>query len=92
MSLVVLERTGENEDIIYVDEAEVESPQNVVHEALKRLGGVAQAEGHEKGNSNRPKGVVMAVFLMSSGCTGIWLYALTRSILEKKQQPERCRE
>jgi hypothetical protein len=47
MSLVVLERMGENEDIIYVGEAEVESPQKFVHEALKRLGGVAQAEGHE---------------------------------------------
>jgi hypothetical protein len=34
-------------DIIYVGEAEVESPQNVVHEALKRLGGVAQYEGYE---------------------------------------------
>jgi hypothetical protein len=31
----------------------------------------------------------MGVFGMSPGCTGIWLYALTRSILEKKQQSER---
>jgi hypothetical protein len=30
-----------------VGEAEVDCLQNVVHEALKRLGGVAQAEGHE---------------------------------------------
>jgi hypothetical protein len=44
MSLVVLELSGENEDIIYLGEAEVESPQNVVHKALKRLGGVVQAE------------------------------------------------
>jgi hypothetical protein len=28
-------------------ETEIESPQNLVDEALKRLGGVAQAEGHE---------------------------------------------
>jgi hypothetical protein len=41
-----------------------------------------------KGNSNRPKGVVMAIFWMSLGWTGIWLYARTESILEKKQQPE----
>jgi hypothetical protein len=41
-----------------------------------------------KGNSNRPKGVVMAVFLISLGWTGSWLYALIRSILEKMQEPE----
>jgi hypothetical protein len=40
-----------------------------------------------KGNSNRPNGVVMAVFYISSGWTGIYLYALTRSVLEKKEQP-----
>jgi hypothetical protein len=44
---VLLERTGENEYVVQVDEAEVESSQNVVHEALRCLGGVAQAEGHE---------------------------------------------
>jgi hypothetical protein len=32
---------------IQVREAEVESPQNIVHEALECLGGVSQAEGHE---------------------------------------------
>jgi hypothetical protein len=47
MSLVDLESLGENEDIILVGEAEVDSLQNVVHGALKRLGGVAQAEEHE---------------------------------------------
>jgi hypothetical protein len=36
-----------------------------------------------KGNSNRPKGVVMVVFCMSPRWTGIWLYALTRSILRR---------
>jgi hypothetical protein len=38
----------EDEDIIQVGEAEVESSLNVVHESLERLGGVAQAEGHER--------------------------------------------
>jgi hypothetical protein len=30
-----------------VGETEAESPQNIVHKALARLGGVSQAEGHE---------------------------------------------
>jgi hypothetical protein len=32
---------------VQVRETEVESPQNVVYEALELLGGVAQTEGHE---------------------------------------------
>ena len=34
-------------------------------------------------NPNSPKGVVTAVLGMSSGETGIWWYAQTRSSLEK---------
>jgi hypothetical protein len=34
---------------VQVGKTEVESQQNVVHEALKHLGGVAQTEGHEVG-------------------------------------------
>jgi hypothetical protein len=33
--------------------------------------------------SNRPKGVMMAVFCMYLGLTGIWWYPFLRSILEK---------
>jgi hypothetical protein len=44
--LVLLEGPGEDEDVIQVCKAEVESPQHLVHEALERLGGVTQAEGH----------------------------------------------
>jgi hypothetical protein len=44
--LVLLKRPGEDENI-QVGGTEVESSQNV-HEALERLGGVAQAEGHER--------------------------------------------
>jgi hypothetical protein len=47
MLLVLLEGPGKDEDVLQVGETEVESPQNVVHEALERLGGAAQAEGHE---------------------------------------------
>jgi hypothetical protein len=46
MSFVLLQRPGKNEDV-QVGEIEVESLQNVVHGVLERLGGVAQAEGHE---------------------------------------------
>jgi hypothetical protein len=42
-----LERPVEDEDIVQVGEAEVKSSQNVVHEALKCLCGIAQAKGHE---------------------------------------------
>ena len=38
-------------------------------------------------NSQRPKGVAIAVLGMSSSAIGIWWYALTRSILEKMVQP-----
>jgi hypothetical protein len=41
-----------------------------------------------KGNSNKPKGEVMAVFCISPRWTGICLHALTRSIFEKNKQPE----
>jgi hypothetical protein len=63
---VLFRRPGEHEDVIHVGETEVEISQNVVHEALERMGGVSQAESMY-GNSNRPKGVIMAVFGMSSG-------------------------
>jgi hypothetical protein len=76
--LVLLQRPGEDEDV-QVGQAEVESSQNVVHKALKRLGGVVQAEEHE-GELEKPNGVVMAVFCISSGWMGISLYAFTRSI------------
>ena len=41
------------------------------------------------GNSNNTNGVVIAVFLMSSGATGIWLYARTRSMVEKILLPRK---
>jgi hypothetical protein len=47
MLLVLLGGSGENEDVVQVLEAEVESPQHLVYKPLERLSGVAQAEGHE---------------------------------------------
>jgi hypothetical protein len=47
MLLVLLGGSGENEDVVKVREAEVESPQHLVHGSLERLSGIAQAEGHE---------------------------------------------
>ena len=38
-------------------------------------------------NSKRPNGVMIAVFLMSSGAMGIWWYPRTRSITEKIVAP-----
>jgi hypothetical protein len=60
-------RPGEDQDVVQIGETKVEFPQNVVHETLERLFGVAQA----KGNSNRPNEVVIAVFCISSRCTEI---------------------
>jgi hypothetical protein len=46
-SLVLLRRAGVHEDGVDVGEAEVEPPQNFVHESLESLRSVAQAEWHE---------------------------------------------
>ena len=39
---------GVHENIVKVRKAEVEVPQDVVHEALECLGGVAEAKRHER--------------------------------------------
>jgi GTP cyclohydrolase III len=48
MLRVVFDTLRENEDVIQVSEAEVEIPQDVVHEALKCLSAVASAQRHER--------------------------------------------
>jgi hypothetical protein len=68
---VFFEWPEEDKDVVQVDETEIESQQNIVHEALKRLGGIGKPKDI-KGNSNRPNVVVMAVFCISSGWGGIW--------------------
>jgi hypothetical protein len=45
---VLLGGSGENEDVVQVGEAEVESPQHLVHESVECLGGVMKVEGHER--------------------------------------------
>ena len=40
-------------------------------------------------NSNKPKGVMMAVFFTWSGWTGIWWYPFFRSSLLKTVAPAR---
>jgi hypothetical protein len=57
-------------NVLQVGEEQVEPSQNVVHEALERLGGVAQAERHEE-ELKRQDGVVMAVFCISLGWSAI---------------------
>jgi hypothetical protein len=68
--LVLLRCAGVHQDVVNGGEAEVEPPQNIVHESLEILRGVAQ-QNDMNGNSNSPNGVEMAVFCTSSGCTGI---------------------
>jgi hypothetical protein len=72
----------ECKDVAQVGETEVESPRM---SSMKRwkVWAAFRRQKDMKGNSKRPKGVVIAVFCISAGWTGIWLYALTRSILEK---------
>jgi hypothetical protein len=73
-----------------VGEAEVQSPQNVVHEVLKRLRGVAQAEEHE-GEHEDAKGSGDGGFLYIAGMRGnlvvcplqtdLWEEATTRELM-----------
>jgi hypothetical protein len=44
---VFFECQGDDKEVVQVDEIQGASPQNVVYEAMKCLGGFAQAEGHE---------------------------------------------
>jgi hypothetical protein len=71
MLLVLLEGPGENEDVIQICEAEVESPQHLVHETLERLNGVAQP-GYE-GKLEKAEGSDEGGLRDIAGCTGIWL-------------------
>lgn len=62
-----------NEDIVKIDEDAFYPPGDGVHHALEGLGQRAFSQ-RPKGilwNSNRLKGVVMALFGMSPGATGI---------------------
>lgn len=52
---------------------------NPANEELKAL----RRPNFMNGNLYKPKGIVMAVLQISSSATGIWLKALTRSMVEK---------
>ena len=88
MLVVLLGVSAKDNDVVYICKTEIQVFQNLVHETLEGLGGVSQTKGHI-GKFESPKGVVIPVFWMSSRWTGIWWYALTRSILEKVVQPDR---
>jgi hypothetical protein len=78
-----------NEDSVQVGETEL-SPHSML--SLKRwnVWVVLRRPKDMKGNSNRLNGVVMVVFCISSGWTGILLYAVIKSILEKTEQLKSC--
>ena len=60
--------------------------QDLVYKTLESLTGVPESKGILR-NSNRPKGVVIAVLGISSDATGIWWYARMRSSLENMVAP-----
>ncbi len=75
-----------DEDVVDIGTAEVETTQNTIDEALEGLEAFRKPNGILR-NSNEPNGVVIAAFVMSSGATGSWWYARTRSIVEKTVLP-----
>ena len=71
MSVMFLGGTAEDKTVVDICETEILIFKDPVHETLKGLSGVFRPKDI-KGNSKRPKGVVIAVSWMSSGWTGIW--------------------
>ena len=71
-----------NEDIIEVNKTVREVAKNTIHEMLQGLCRVAETKSHPR-NSNRLKGVMMAVLGMCLGSMGTWRYPLVRSSLLK---------
>ncbi len=59
----------ENEEIVKVDEKEGKGTEKGVHETLESLGGVFETKWHEI-KLEKTKGVIIAVFGMSSFCIG----------------------
>ena len=62
---------AEGKDVVQTVEKEVWVFQDVVHAALKGLGGVPQAKGHKRKFETAKMGGI-AFFWMSSRWTGIW--------------------
>jgi hypothetical protein len=68
---------AEDKDIIQIGETEVQDFQDLIMKRCK-VWVVFPRPKDMEGNSQRPKGVVIAVCFMSSGWVGIWWYAVTR--------------
>ena len=70
MLLVLLRTRAGHEDVVNVGVREGETTKYLVNKALEGLRSVAKAEWHFK-KFESPKGVVIAVFGISAGLTGI---------------------
>ena len=74
------------QDIIHVNKDKGELPADLIHKTLEGLCSIPESVRHHE-IFIKTKGVIMAVFGMSSWCTGICLKARTRSTLEKIVAP-----
>ena len=66
-------------DIVHVDKNEGEFPADLIHKLLEGLCCIPESIRHHK-IFIETKGVIMAVFGMSSLCTRIWLKARTSKV------------
>ena len=60
-----------HQDIIQVDEDAGDTSEYCIHESLKCLSSILESKRHAE-NSQRPKGVMMAVLQMPDSAIGIW--------------------
>jgi hypothetical protein len=67
--VVLLRRTGEDKDIVYIGKTEIQVFKDLVHETLEGLGGVSEAEGH-KSKLEKAKGCSNCSFLDVVGVDG----------------------
>ena len=69
--VVFLRGTAEDKDVVYIGKTEIQVFEDLITKHWKVWAAFCRPKDI-KGNSKRPKGVVIAVFWMSSGLTGIW--------------------
>jgi len=70
MLVMFLGRTSEDKDVVIVSKTEIQVFENLVHKNLEGLGSVSRSKDIKR-NSKRLKGLVIAVFWLSSAWTGI---------------------
>ncbi len=75
MDKVLLVAPAAYDEVVDPGKGCIAVPDGPVHVSLERWPFISRPQGILL-YSNRPKGVVMAVFCMSSGLTGIWWYPL----------------